>query len=153
MDSFRGGLLAPMLDLETESHSNPELAFFVNYISTLEGVKTKIKNLHWAARNLSNRDKRGAHIYLDDFLGIVSSFQDTIAESSQGIIGVMGMNEVSGTSFSVSSPKELISYVRDRTINFYNSLPSSTIYVGIKSETETFIKDITKYNYLFQLTE
>lgn len=146
-------LLTSIYESERDDIGNSELMFFITYINTLEGVKTKIKNLHWAAKRLPIQDKRGAHLYLDDFLDIVAGFQDTVAESSQGILGIMELNDVIGTPVPVISPKELLTYVKDKTIRFYDNMPSSSIYSGIKSETETFIKDINKYTYLFQLTE
>lgn len=146
-------LLTSIYESERDDIGNSELMFFITYINTLEGIKTKIKNLHWAAKRLSIQDKRGAHLYLDDFLDIVAGFQDTVAESSQGILGIMELNDVIGTPVPVISPKELLIYVKDKTIRFYDNIPSSSIYSGIKSETETFIKDINKYTYLFQLTE
>ena len=44
-------------------------------------------------------------------------------------------------------------YIKSKTIEFYNSLPTSTMYAGIKSETETFINNIVIYIYRFRLTE
>lgn len=129
------------------------LQYFINYINVLEGAKTKIKNLHWGAKNLPNADKRGAHLYLDDFLGIVSDFQDTIAESSSGILGEMDLNAISGIGMTSTTPRDLINTLLDKTVSFYDNLPSGTQYVGIRSETEVFIKDLTKYKYLFRLTE
>ena len=129
------------------------LQYFINYINVLEGAKTKIKNLHWGAKNLPNADKRGAHLYLDDFLDIVSDFQDTIAESSSGILGEMDLNAISGIGMTSTTPRDLINTLLDKTVSFYDNLPSGTQYVGIRSETEVFIKDLTKYKYLFRLTE
>ena len=129
------------------------LPFFVDYINELEGAKTKIKNLHWAAKTLPVSDKRGTHLYLDDFLGIVGDFQDTVAESSQGILGEMSAASIKGKDLPCVTPKELIRYLLEVTVAFYNSMPAETVYVGIKSETEVFIKDLTKYKYLFRLAE
>lgn len=128
------------------------LQFFINYLSVLEGLKTKIKNLHWAANKLSVRDKRGAHIYLDDFLEIVSNFQDTVAECSQGILGDMNKDSIKGVPIPVNSPSDILSFILTKTFSFYENIPSESIYVGIKSETESFIRDLTKYKYLFRLT-
>ena len=143
-------LLEPLAQM---SGTPTGLQYFISYINVLEGAKTKIKNLHWGAKNLPNADKRGAHLYLDDFLDIVSEFQDTVAESSSGILGEMSLNAISGVSLSCTTPGELINILLDKTTSFYDNLPSGTQYVGIKSETEVFIKDLTKYKYLFRLTE
>lgn len=142
-----------LLEPLTRVESRNGLQFFIDYISTLEGAKTKIKNLHWAAKNLPNSDKRGAHLYLDEFLEIVSAFQDTVAECSQGILGEMGPSAISGAPCMCVSPRELIESLTNKTIQFYEGIPSGTIYIGIKSETETFIANLNKYKYLFRLTE
>lgn len=144
-------LFTPMS--EPISPSTGRQQFFINFINVLEGAKTKIKNLHWAAKNLPNSDKRGAHLYLDDFLEIVGDFQDTIAESSSGICGEMGVNAIAGVSIQCSTPRELLDHLLMKTTEFYEAIPTSTEFVGIKSETEVFILNLTKYKYLFRLTE
>ena len=140
-------------DMEIDNKDTGLLAFFINYLSVLEGIKTKTKNLHWGAEKLPNRDKRGAHLYLDDFLEVISDFQDTIAESCQGLLGSMGLDAVHGIHFPATGTSDFVDYIRSRTIEFYVNLPKSTEYVCIKSETETFIVNIDKYKYLFKLTE
>ncbi len=129
------------------------LDYFLRYLNILEGAKTRIKNLHWAAQKLPVNEHRGAHLYLDNFLDIVSDFQDTVAESSQGILGHMGTDDITGTPIRTSNVSDLLKYITSKTIDFYDNMPAGTIYVGIKSETETFIKDLNKYKYLFELTD
>lgn len=135
---------------ETATHSG--LQFFIDYINVLEGLKTKIKNLHWAAKKLSCSNKRGAHLYLDELLDIVAGFQDTVAESSQGILGEMNTSDVQGIPVPTNDPMETVKWALVKTMAFYDTIPVGTEYVGIKSETEVFIKDLTKYKYLFNLT-
>ena len=65
----------------------------------------------------------------------------------------MDLNAVSGVPMTCTTPRDLINTLLDKTISFYENLPSGTQYVGIRSETEVFIKDLTKYKYLFRLTE
>ena len=50
--------------------------FFINFINKLEGFKTKCKNLHWSA------PKKNIHVYLDEFLDVISDYQDSIAEDA-----------------------------------------------------------------------
>lgn len=135
---------------------NNEQKLFLNFINVLEGSKTMCKALHWGATNLNINDKRGAHLYLDDFLDIISNFQDTIAESCQGILGTfLNISNVKGTSTTkdIEYPTDLVDYLIENSKYFYNSVPKDIIYVGIKSETETFIVNLNKYNYLFKLTQ
>lgn len=121
--------------------------FFINFLNQLEGWKTKCKNLHWAA------PKKNIHVYLDEFLDIISDFQDSIAEDYQGILGHMSPNVIHGLSCESLNAIEFIKEVSIKTKEFYNRIPSDVDYVGIKSETETFIHNIFKYKYLFELTD
>ena len=124
--------------------------FFLDYINFLEGIKTKCKSMHWGILNINIRDKRGAHIYLDEFLEIISDYQDMIAETTQGILGnYITIDNIEGKKIRIidDNPQGLLAILLDNVTNFYNKIE----YIGIKSETETFIKDIQKYNYLFNL--
>lgn len=129
-------------------------SFFLDYINFLEGIKTHCKAMHWGIVNVDVKSKRGAHIYLDEFLGTISDYQDMIAETSQGILGnYITINNIKGKSIPdgvATNPHELCQWLQHNVIKFYDLL-ALPAYVGIKSETETFIKDIQKYNYLFNL--
>lgn len=128
--------------------------FFLDYINFLEGIKTHCKAMHWGIANVDVKSKRGAHIYLDDFLKIISDYQDMIAETTQGIFGnYITLNNIKGKSVPqgvAENPHDFCQWLQNNVINFYNSL-NLLCLVGIKSETETFIKEIQKYNYLFNL--
>ena len=134
---------------------NKKEDFFLDYISFLEGVKTHCKVMHWGIANIENiRDKKGAHIYLDDFLEIISDYQDMIAEITQGILGnYIKLNKIKGKSIPegvAENPHDFCVWLLKNVISFYNLL-TFDFMIGIKSETETFIKDIQKYNYLLNL--
>ena len=119
----------------------------INFINIIEGWKTKCKNLHWSA------PKKNIHVYLDEFLSILSDYQDSLAEEYQGIERRIQPNEIKGNSGSATNALDFICEVRDETINFYNSLPQEPLYKGIISECETFIHNINKYKYLFGLCD
>lgn len=138
-------LLTPM-----ESSREIEIVgsqFFINFLNQLEGWKTKCKNLHWAA------PKKNIHVYLDEFLDIMSDYQDSIAEDYQGILGHMQPNVIKGVPCESLNGIDFIKEVSIKTKEFYNKIPSDLDYVGIKSETETFIHNIKKYKYLFELSD
>lgn len=129
------------------------LGYFLRYLNVLEGAKTRIKNLHWAAKRLPVNEHKGAHEYLDDILDIVSDFQDTVAEASQGILGHMNPEDIQGIPLREGTVLGLLKSLTNSTLTFYEGIPKDPIFAGIKSETETFIKDLNKYKYLFELTE
>lgn len=157
IDTFGDNLLEGFQREETVMEEGKDAGlfrFFHEYVNVLEGIKTQTKNVHWASLKLPNRDKRGAHLYLDDFLEEVGDFQDLVAESAMGITGVsFDFNTVHGTPFNATSTKEFMKYVQDKTKGFYDGIPDTTICAGIKSETEVFILKINQYVFRFMLTE
>lgn len=119
--------------------------FFINFLNQLEGWKTKCKNLHWSA------PKNNIHARLDEFLGVISDYQDGLAEEYQGLLGHMQPNVVKGTPSNVLNAIDFINEVKAGTTKFYENIPEGTLYAGIRSECETFIHNILKYKYLFEL--
>lgn len=144
-------LLTPLEAIKQEGTSNPASidpsSLFVDFINHLEGWKTKCKNLHWAA------PKKNIHKYLDEFLEVLSNYQDSLAEGYMGILGKMQPNIIKGISSDTLNALDFINEVRNNTTVFYDKIPQETIYVGIKSECETFIQNLNKYKYLFGLCD
>ena len=130
------------LDFPTEDSNS---YFFINFLIKLEGWKTKCKNLHWAAPN------RSIHVYLDDFLVVLSNYQDGLAEGYMGILGQMEPNVIKGIESNSNDALSFIDEIKSETVSFYNNIPEETEYKGITSECETFIQQINKYKYLFKL--
>lgn len=131
---------------KTSSDENPS-QFFIRFINLLEGWKTKCKNLHWSA------PKNNIHVRLDEFLGVISDYQDSLAEEYQGLLGHMQPNVVKGTPSNVLNAIDFINEVKAGTTKFYENIPEGTLYAGIRSECETFIHNILKYKYLFELSD
>lgn len=147
---YEDNLLTPMESSGIGSVSRVELTgtqFFINFLNQLEGWKTKCKNLHWAA------PKKNIHVYLDEFLGIISDYQDSLAEEYQGLLGHMAPNVIRGIGSDTLNAVDFIKEVKERTLKFYEAIPAGPAYSGIKSECETFIHNILKYKYLFELTD
>ena len=144
---FEDNLFTPMdliKDKETTEYTGA--SFFINFLNILEGWKTKCKNLHLAA------PKRNIHVYLDEFLEILSDYQDSIAEDYQGILGHMQPNAIKGIPSDTLNAIDFIVEIKQGTCKFYKQIPEETCFIGIKSETENFIHNINKYKYLFELT-
>lgn len=137
-------LLTPLNQLKKEDSSSD---LFIEFINRLEGFKTKCKNLHWAA------PRKNIHVYLDEFLDILSDYQDSLAEGYMGILGKMQPNAIKGTSSDTLNAVDFINEVRNATIAFYDKIPQETLYKGITSECETFIQNINKYKYLFSICD
>lgn len=140
-------LLTPLDSIRQDDSGTTTSDFFINFLNRLEGWKTKCKNLHWAA------PKKNIHVYLDEFLGILSDYQDSLAEGYMGILGKMQPNVIKGISSDTLNAIDFINEVRGATIVFYDKIPQETVYKGIASECETFIQNINKYKYLFELCD
>ena len=121
--------------------------FFINFLNQIEGWKTKCKNLHWAA------PKKNIHVYLDEFLDVLSDYQDGLAEEYQGLLGHMQPNVIKGTPCNCLNAIDFINEVKSNTYKYYDNIPEGTSYAGIKSECENFIHNILKYKYLFELCD
>lgn len=134
----------PEIEEEYSSDSDSKM-LFINFLCRIEGWKTKTKNLHWASRH------NDIHTRLDEFYDKLDDYSDNLAESFSGILGPMNPNDIVSVPSSVKNPFDLIEEIREETIKFLDNFPKSTVYVGIKSETETFMNTITSYNYLFGL--
>ena len=121
---------------------------FLDFICKLEGWKTKCKNLHWAA------PKKNVHVYLDEFLEVISDYQDTVAEGIMGVLSVhLGPNDVKGDPGDAQNAQQFVDEVKAGTLSFYKQIPESPLYAGLKSECETFIQNVNKYDYLFSLCD
>lgn len=140
-------LLTPIGVTKQEDHSMNPSEFFIGFLNRLEGWKTKCKNLHWAA------PKKNIHVYLDEFLDILSEYQDGLAEEFQGLLGHMQPNTIRGIESNTLNAIDFIMEVKQGTYKFYTNIPEGVEYSGIKSECETFIHNILKYKYLFELCD
>ena len=138
-------LFTPMESSRSTEVSGSQL--FINFLNQLEGWKTKCKNLHWAA------PKKNIHVYLDEFLDVLSDYQDGLAEEYQGLLGHMAPNVIRGIGSEALNAIDFIREVKNGTVKFYEAIPTDTVYSGIKSECETFIHNILKYKYLFELCD
>lgn len=145
MDLFENFDLDNLKPSSSPSETGSEL--FINFLNRLEGWKTKCKNLHWSA------PKKNIHVYLDEFLEILSDYQDGLAEGFQGVLGKMQPNAIKGIPSDTLDAYSFIAEVKKGTIEFYDKLPKETVYKGITSECETFIQNINKFDYLFHLCD
>ena len=118
---------------------------FLEILNKLEGYKTKCKNLHWAA------EKMNTHKLLDEFLSIISDYQDSIAEEIMGIRGEhLNPNDIKPIT---DNPYQFIKKLTADILSFRKNIPDKVIYEGMRSECDTFIHNLSKYNYLFSLCD
>lgn len=145
MNVLGDNLLEAPIFKENVVNQNINEDTILRFINTIEGWKTRCKNLHWAA------PEKAIHVYLDDFLTVLSGYQDGLAEEYMGINGKMQPTAVNGVSCNITNAMEFIKQVRLKTLDFYSTISPNSIHAGVRSECETFIHEINKYNYLFGL--
>lgn len=121
---------------------------FLEILNKLEGYKTKCKNLHWAA------EKMNTHKLLDEFLSIISDYQDSVAEEIMGIRGEhLNPNDIKPITDNSEDPYQFIKKLTADILSFRKNIPDKVIYEGMRSECDTFIHNLSKYNYLFSLCD
>ena len=146
--TMKGNAITKIQPKQTTQSTSNTLPQFVQFINQLEGWKTKCKNLHWAA------EKNNIHVRLDEFLKVLSDYQDTVAEGIMGALDVhIGPNDVKGDPGTICCPIEFIHDVKAKALEFYDQIPEEPLYAGLKSEHETFIYNVCKYCYLFSICE
>ena len=138
---------------DSENGENTFRSKMIRYIDLMQGYKTAVKNLHWAAKRLSNSDKRGIHLYLDDFTDTLAEFEDSVFEDFMGINGSINPQDIQSISCACTDVRDLINSILAETLSLYENIPPIPLFSGMKSETEVFIHNLNQFKYRFSLTE
>lgn len=120
--------------------------FVLDFISQLEGYKTRIKELHWDEDTLSGHELAG------DIEEMICDFEDSIAEDLQGVFGEdVKVKELRPYKIDSNTLGEFIDSLKSSTMLFYKKLEGDD-YIGARSEVEGFIHDINVKKYLITKT-
>lgn len=131
---------------EVEKSENSEVKeLFKNFLNFIEGVKTRLKNVHWTEENNSK------HGYLDDLSEDVSEFEDQIAEAGQAGFGRFKDEEIKGEEIKESDPVKLCDLIFDKTTEFRENLNSKDDYNGEISWIDDFLALLKQTKYRLQL--
>lgn len=117
----------------------------MKYINELEGFKTCIKNSHLSANNMN------VHKLFDDIASAVSDVQDKVAEISQGLYGKIQKNELKAIGCEMTTENGFLDKLLKATTDFYSSIKDGEDYIGLRSDIESFIGEIQKFQYLMKL--
>jgi hypothetical protein len=135
-----------MILYKQKQYSEDSREAFINYLNNLEAWKTRCKNLHWAAEH------KNIHEYLDEYYNILVDYQDKIAETYMGITEKLHPLDINPTACDKITAIDLIEDVINITaVEFYQSIPDDVVFMGIRSEVESFMQETEKYKYLFGL--
>lgn len=120
--------------------------FVLDFISQLEGYKTKIKELHWEDKSLPGHELAG------DIEKMICDFEDSIAEDLQGVFGEdIKVNTLHPYNVKSTTLKEFIDSLKNSVMQFHKKLDGDD-YIGARSEVEGFIHDINVKKYLVNKT-
>jgi hypothetical protein len=120
--------------------------FVLDFISQLEGYKTKIKELHWEDKSIPGHELAG------DIEKMICDFEDSIAEDLQGVFGEdIKANTLHPYNVKSTTLKEFLNSLKNSTMQFYKKLDGDD-YIGARSEVEGFIHNINVKKYLANKT-
>ena len=121
--------------------------YILDFICNLEGKKSAIKSLHWDAKSLSQ------HQLCDDIAGLISDYQDKVAEVEQSISGRLPVNNLKSTPYKITTLKKFVEDVISDTNAFYAKLKNEgDDYIGMRSDTEAVLSDLQRQLYLVDFT-
>ena len=118
----------------------------MTFINKIEGFKTSIKNFHWSSTNMSE------HKLFDEIASAVADIQDEVSEQAQGIYGQIEKNELKPISYEISTEQKFLDDVISASNDLYNALNDDKDCIGIRSELEAFIGEMSKDKYLMNLS-
>ena len=119
----------------------------LSFVNKCESWKVEIKELHWAAKNLSQ------HKLCDDIASTISDFEDLVSEVEQSISGKIDLNTLNPDKASETNLKDFVEDVISSSKDFLKELEGmGEEYIGIKSECESFIGTMQRNLYLVNFT-
>lgn len=118
---------------------------FKKYLNFIEGMKTRLKNVHW------KEEDNAVHVYLDDLTNDVSEFEDKLAEAGQSEFGRFQDGDIQGESIEESNPIRLCEMIFDKTKEFRSELEEREDYEGEISWIDDFLATLKQTKYRLQL--
>lgn len=129
-----------------QAGSMSDNSYMMGLLKKIEGYKTKLKELHWAAKNNST------HVRIDEFLDKLSDYEDAIAEDCQGIEGQVRVGTFSSIPCGASDIFEVLEAIKNDLISIKNTYDNNPEYIGVINETEDFFHTLKLYKYLLTIS-
>lgn len=137
-----------MIVFKEKNYSEEDRQTVIGFLGVMEGWKAKARNFHWSSLSKS------IHEYLEDLEGELREKQDEIAEVYQGLTDQrIGAVEVIAKTCECGGPLEFIDLIISQTLRFYEGVPETIEYCGLRSVIEELVAVGQKYRYLFRLCE
>ena len=134
-----------MIDYDFQKSESEKKKVFKDYLNFLEGIKTRIKNIHW------HEEDNSKHTYLDDLADEVSEFEDKFAEAGQSEFGRFEDGEINGEEIKESDPIKLVDLDFERTKELRKELEDDEDYIGEISWIDDFLASLKQSKYRLQM--
>lgn len=115
----------------------------INFLSNCEGYHQALKAIHWST------EKKAEHLLTDDIDSDVLDFEDRIAESIMGILGMRyGNGELKTMLPSATDLKALLNEMEEDVFSFIDEVGEDKKVTGLVNILEEFCEKITTWKYL-----
>lgn len=111
----------------------------------IEGYKIKFKNLHWSSTCINE------HKLLDKIVGLVNTYEDELAEISQGMTKRFTSNFLYADDVEGKDTESCINYLIIDLSSTKTILTKSSICSGLVGKTEDLIDELFKIKYLLKM--
>ena len=119
--------------------------FFVNIENRVQGIKTRLQELHWSAPSIS------IHKLIDEFQGELDEFNDTMIEYLMPIHGFIQPGELSGILPEETEFESILESIRGILVSIKKEVADKMMYSGLVSLVDDFFLTVNKNIYLVKL--
>jgi hypothetical protein len=143
ISAMAAGNQVPVEEADTEEKAVPAEDNVLKYIMYLEGVRIRLRELHWQA------EKHSEHILTDDIIGKLESTEDAIAENLMGICGFrIKVGQICPIMTEQTDLKSVLVEIAERTLELEASLEYDKTFTGISNILEDLSDFLNKSKYL-----
>lgn len=119
----------------------------IEFLSGLEGMHSRLKTLHWSAKNHSE------HVLTDDIDSSILEYEDKIAECVMGRLNVrFGVGDLKCLLPDAKTLDSLVNEMLNDVITFKKEVDGDILNTGLINILDEFVSDINKWNYLKTLS-
>ena len=122
---------------------NSQEEAMIDFIKYIEGVRIRLRELHWAA------ERNSKHVLTDSIIKSLEDFEDNIAEDLMGVFDFR--IEVGAIVPTMTNQVELIPLLNelyDHLVSICASVENDKRFGGIVNEIEDLMHDVNKWKYL-----
>ena len=116
--------------------------FMLKVENRLQGIRTRLKELHYSASNMD------IHKLTDEFLEEFDEFDDSLMENSQALWGTIKVGELNPELPKSENFSELLTDLRGILIAIKKESKDDLMWSGIINIVDDFLSTINRYIYL-----